>query len=211
MLVHHTRKPNGSELTVDDARGASALLAAVRSARALNTMTKKEAELADLPDAPLRSFFRADIGKTNLSPPPDNADWFKITSVELNNGDAFGDPFGDNVGVVTPWKYPKIEAIQPAVSDIQEITRRIQAGGPWNRDQRAKLWAGMPVAEALGLDLSVPTEKKSVDTLITTLIQGGVLEVFEARDAQSKNRKYVRVRSIPPVLRPAAADNDVSR
>ena len=35
-LVHHARKTNGAEITVDDGRGGSALLAKVRSARVLN-------------------------------------------------------------------------------------------------------------------------------------------------------------------------------
>ena len=46
MLVHHTRKPllgGAIENTVADARGASALIDAVRSARVLNKMTEAEA------------------------------------------------------------------------------------------------------------------------------------------------------------------------
>ena len=39
MLVHHVRKTQpGAELTMDDMRGASALLAAVRSGRVINRM-----------------------------------------------------------------------------------------------------------------------------------------------------------------------------
>ncbi|KQP53020.1 hypothetical protein ASF34_01210 [Methylobacterium sp. Leaf106] len=43
-LVHHSRKTGGAEITIEDARGAVALLAAVRSARTLNGMQKDEAE-----------------------------------------------------------------------------------------------------------------------------------------------------------------------
>jgi RecA-family ATPase len=45
-MVHHPRKTGGQEVTVEDGRGASALLAAVRSARVLNVMTKGEATKA---------------------------------------------------------------------------------------------------------------------------------------------------------------------
>ena len=45
-LVHHVRKVGDVEVTVEDARGASALLSAVRSARVLNRMTQDEAEKA---------------------------------------------------------------------------------------------------------------------------------------------------------------------
>jgi hypothetical protein len=40
MLVHHSRKTYGNEMTVEDGRGASALIDAARTARALNTMSK---------------------------------------------------------------------------------------------------------------------------------------------------------------------------
>ena len=39
-LVHHARKTGGAEVTVDDGRGGSALLAKVRSARTLNGMSE---------------------------------------------------------------------------------------------------------------------------------------------------------------------------
>jgi hypothetical protein len=45
-LSHHARKTGGGEVTVEDGRGASALLAAVRSARSVNTMTRDEADTA---------------------------------------------------------------------------------------------------------------------------------------------------------------------
>ncbi len=45
-LNHHARKMGGGEVTVEDGRGASALLAAVRSARSVNTMTRDEADTA---------------------------------------------------------------------------------------------------------------------------------------------------------------------
>ena len=45
-LSHHARKMGGGDVTVEDGRGASALLAAVRSARSVNTMTKDEEDKA---------------------------------------------------------------------------------------------------------------------------------------------------------------------
>ena len=38
-LVHHSRKTNGQEVSVEDARGGSALVAGTRIARVLNRMT----------------------------------------------------------------------------------------------------------------------------------------------------------------------------
>ena len=83
-LVHHVRKTGGAEATVEDARGAIALIAAVRSARVLNVMTKEEGARTGV--ARHRSYFRVENGKNNLAPPPDAAEWYEIKSVPLGNG-----------------------------------------------------------------------------------------------------------------------------
>jgi hypothetical protein len=99
-VVHHSRKTK-EEVTVDDARGASALLAAVRSARALNGMTEKEAEGYSVEER--WRYFRAFSGKSNLAPRSDDSTWYKLESVTLDNGpDKMMD--GDHVGVVTMFK-----------------------------------------------------------------------------------------------------------
>ena len=67
-LVHHVRKTGGAEITVEDGRGASSLVAAARSVRVLNRMSKDEAEQAGIGET--RGFyFRADNGKPNMAPP----------------------------------------------------------------------------------------------------------------------------------------------
>ncbi|MGH1571377.1 AAA family ATPase [Methylobacterium sp. P31] len=78
-LVHHVRKRQDGEFTVEDGRGAVALLAAARSARVLNPMTKDEAERAGV--ASHRGYFRVDNGKANLAPPPDRSEWFHLAPV----------------------------------------------------------------------------------------------------------------------------------
>jgi hypothetical protein len=69
-LVHHARKTlGGAEITVDDGRGGSALLAKVRSARTINGMSEAEAARAGVENR--RAYFRVQNGKANLSPPAD--------------------------------------------------------------------------------------------------------------------------------------------
>ncbi|MCJ2060117.1 AAA family ATPase [Methylobacterium sp. J-048] len=100
-LIHHVRKgQSGStgEYTVEDGRGAGALLAAARSARVLNPMTKEQADRAGLPTN--RGYFRADNGKANLAPPPERSEWFHLVPVELGNGPADSIDGGDHVAVV---------------------------------------------------------------------------------------------------------------
>lgn len=57
-LVHHSRKTGGAEITVEDGRGGSALLAKARSARVLNGMSEDEAARSGVEKR--RSFFRVD-------------------------------------------------------------------------------------------------------------------------------------------------------
>jgi hypothetical protein len=63
-LIHHVRKTGGAEITAEDGRGASALIAAARSVRVLNPVTKDEAVASGVGEE-RRFYFRADIGKAN--------------------------------------------------------------------------------------------------------------------------------------------------
>lgn len=89
---------------IEDSRGAGALLAAVRSARALNRMTREEASKPRLAEKERWSFFRVDNGKANLAPPGERAVWRRMESVDLGNGT--DDRPSDLVGVATAWQPP---------------------------------------------------------------------------------------------------------
>ena len=68
-LVHHSRKTNGQEVSVEDARGGSALVAGTRIARVLNRMTANEAAKAGVRSNAYRRYFRMSSDKVNLTPP----------------------------------------------------------------------------------------------------------------------------------------------
>jgi hypothetical protein len=122
-LVHHSRKTGGAEVTVEDGRGAGALLAAVRSARVLNPMSQDEANKAGIENR--RLHFRVENGKANLVRPVDQATWYKLASVDLANG--------DDVGVVTPWEWPNpFDGI--TVADLRAAQQAVSDGGPWREN-----------------------------------------------------------------------------
>ena len=58
---------------------------AARTARTINTMTDLEAEKAEIERREQGYYFRADVGKANLTPPAEYADWFKLVSVDLES------------------------------------------------------------------------------------------------------------------------------
>lgn len=200
MLVHHVRKTGGESVTVEDGRGASALLAAARTARTLNSMTMREGADAEIVESERRLHFRADIGKANLTRPAEQADWFKLVSVDLQNNEVgFG---GDEVGVVTPWAYPQVDEVKLTVFDLAKVKDAIKAGGPWRADAQAKNepWVGIPVAQALGRDLLRKTDKRAVAKLVKDWLATGVLKLIYGKDTGRKDRSYVEVAlDAPPV------------
>jgi hypothetical protein len=188
MLVHHSRKPNGGEMTVDDARGASALLAAARSARAVNGMTKEEAKFAELPESERRRYFSTTLGKANLTRAPEDRTWFKLVNVDLENDVLFG----DEVGVVTSWTFPKVDMPPITPDGFRLACDRIRAGGPWRADQRSKAepWVGLPIAQALGYDLTRPPHKKRINEIVAELFNAGTLVREQRLDAHRELKWY---------------------
>jgi hypothetical protein len=193
MLAHHTRKTmGGGNVSVDDGRGASALLAAGRSARTLNNMTKEEADKAGIDPSQRTFHFRSDMGKANLTKPAEGADWFKLTSVDLKNNPAMpGMMSGDEVGVVTAWEYQADKA-SVTVADIKRAQDVIAAGGPWRRDQRAKeRWIGIAMADAFGRDIDIRKNRTWVEQRIRLWLTAGLLRTERRPDPAVKSRAPV--------------------
>lgn len=186
-LVHHSRKTGGAEVSVDDARGASALLGAVRSARALNVMTDDEAARTGVENR--RTYFRVDNGKSNLAPPPDKGEWFHIVSQGLGNG--AGGP-QDMVGVAVPWQWPNaLDGL--SVADLRKVQERISEG-EHAANVQATNWAGYAVAEALGIDISDKAAKERVKSLLRTWIANKALRVETRRNgAKGRDQDFIIV------------------
>lgn len=187
-FVHHARKmaAGGSgDVTADDARGASALLAAVRSARTLNQMTKEDAEKAKVEQP--RSHVRVDDVKANLAPPAEGASWFKLVSVPLGNA-TDQDP-QDEVGVVTTWKWPDPNE-DVTVADVVAAQQRI-AEGEWRLDAQAKNWVGQAIADTLGHDIEEPSVRSAMKLLIRKWVSERWLKIVTRQDAKRRPREFV--------------------
>lgn len=181
-LVHHVRKQNGAEATADSARGASSLIGAARSVVVYNRMTKDEGERAGIAPEQVGFHFRTANDKANLAP-PEAADWHRMNNVDLPNG--------DKVGVACSWEWPDAFA-GVTTSKLIAVQRKISTGA-YRRDPRAgDAWAGVVVAEVLGLD----TDKQAgrIKQLLKEWIRNGVLIEVERRDEVSrKNKLFVEV------------------
>ena len=178
-LVHHTRKQTGDEPGAGDARGASALVNALRSVRMLVPMTDAEAARLDLDSDPAR-YFRVVPVKVNLSQRTGDEEWREFVSVPLGNG-------GDEVGAVRLWKPP------PFASDEQlEQIREELSRGLYRADVRAETWAGKPIAKVLGLDVRNVRDRRRVNRAILQWVEEGVLRVRNGTDEKRNVRQYVQ-------------------
>jgi len=166
-LVHHTRKTNGGEATTEDGRGSSALLAAARSGRVLNRMSDDLREQAGVTDDPA-TYFAITRDKANLAPAGKRR-WVRMASVELGQG--------DSVGVAASWEWP--DAFDGmSVADLLKVQRAVRAAfdagnPPRYSDQAGDDWAGLLVADAIGLNATA--DRKRIKRMIDAWLTSGAL------------------------------------
>jgi AAA domain len=192
-LVHHPRKlpPGESSITVDDARGASALLSAVRLGRTLNFMTKAEAEQLGINEDDRRLHVKIENGKSNPGP-IGKADWIKIEAENLPNG--------DTVACVVRWSPPDpFDGV--TVADLKVVQKVVQ-GGAFRANSQSEEWLGWWMAKNLtGLNISArfddkPRDRAAVDRLnfiLKTWVKSDVLSIVDGKDEKRRPRKFYAV------------------
>jgi hypothetical protein len=193
-LIHHVRKPGGNaqETTVDDARGAGALLAKARSARVLNAMSTSEADEAGIDRKDRFRFFRIDNGKANLTPRGGETRWRQMVGVPLRNRIATQE---DEIGVVTEWQRPSA-FVGMKEHHLPAVRAAVEAGD-WRLDVQCSNWVGVAVAGALGVDPTDAREKARIKTMIATWIKNDVLRVVNQLDQARRVRPFVIVGKDP--------------
>lgn len=180
-LVHHTRKTNGAEASTEDSRGGSALLAAARSGRVLNRMSADEREQAGIAPDDLTTYFTVTRDKSNLAPVGKRT-WRRMVSVELANG--------ESVGVAESWDWPDtFDGFDS--KDLLAVQNAIDGKQPRYSDQAGIEWAGVIVAEVLGLD---PTkDKRRIKRMIEAWLQSGALAKCQVNDGNRRPRPCLEV------------------
>jgi hypothetical protein len=191
-LIHHVRKTNGAEITVEDGRGARALLDAARSARVFNPMSNEDAGNAGVSKPWL--YFREDSGKSNLAPRA-VAKWRKMEGCNIANGTE-DEPGGDDVGVATVWEWThSAEAITP--EQMEQILAELEAN-EHGKSSQSNDWAGLVVADILCMDpddKSDHGDRKKIISILKRLLEEGVLReerVAKPGRAKSETRLVLR-------------------
>jgi hypothetical protein len=193
-LAHHTRKKvSGQEdYTTADARGATAIIDAVRSARTLNGLNDGDAKRLGIDDDLERlSYFRVDKGKANMTR-RSAASYYRLVGQELPNGLAGGP--GDDVGVVTRTIPPDV-AIELTQADIAVLVAETA-----NSDQAEKVqsenWFGHTVARHFKLDTDSMLDRVKVETVIAALVRGKHIRCV-SRKGRNKFDRHRRNMYVP--------------
>lgn len=192
-LVHHIRKGNGEDASIDSVRGAGSLIGAARAARVVNKVTAEAAANLGIDAKTAVGLFRVDDGKANLAPPAVNAVFRRMEGIQIANGDW--------VGVAAPFKLPD-EWGGMDDETVNEMLRMMDLGiaDPDGneeyyslRPQDKERWVGNII---LTYPFDNPDHAKNLGQakkILQTWQNNGLLEEFEYRSAkQRKDRKGVR-------------------
>ena len=194
-IIHHVRKPGGGQTAqtdVNDARGAGALAAGVRSARVLNVMSEDIAkEIEGLKIEDRFSYFSITNGKANLTKRSGEGKWRQLVSVDLKNG-----PVGmsDSVGVVAHYKLPEKAAVLDALPDNAVLIAQRAAYEHPNEsrlDTQSPDWFGHVLGRVMGINSVDKSGKDTLKTAINIWLKSGALCVEIRPDAQRKPREYL--------------------
>ena len=186
-LFHHPGKarPGQVDTTVEDGRGASSILWAVRSARVFNFMTPEEAAKLGLSEDERRLHVRISNGKANMGP-LGKAKWLKLVVENLANGDA--------VAVASPWEPP--DPFKNVTTADMELARTLARTGAYRADKRSPEWFGYALAKHFDLKVShagdtEPADLARIKSIMKTWLHNKVLEIEERKDDGRKTRSYI--------------------
>lgn len=185
-IVHHTKKLGGQAATVEDSRGGSALIGAVRVARAINPMEPDEAARFGLPTH--IDHFRVEAaGKNNLARPADKAEWYVREGVPVPNG--------DYVAVVDRWTPPDpFEGITIEHAKKLQVKLMDSQPGDWRENPQASNWIGMLVGEVCNIDPTDKAGKARIKGIIRSWLQSNVIAVDHIKDARNGRQVPVIVK-----------------
>jgi hypothetical protein len=189
-ISHHTRKTNGLGAMAEDSRGASSLNNAMRTRRVINTMSGAEADRAGIVGNARLSYFKADTAGSSMTKPAEALEWCRFESVQLGNGNGF-DVQGDEVGVVVKWDYKPL-GLDLSPDDASVAIAALEAGGPWREQPRSAKWAGLAVANAMGLDVDAKGVKKQIEAMLTAWVEDGSLERYQDETSARQLKWFLR-------------------
>jgi AAA domain len=186
-LCHHAgkAKPGQAETAVEDSRGASAIIWAVRSARVLNFMSPEEATKIGIAEDQRRLHIRVTNGKANMGP-LGKAEWMKLVVEILPNG--------DEIACASWWKPPDpFKGVSTA--DMLKC-RSLTQTGAYRLDSRSADWVGYMVADVIKINVAHGAENNTRDIarikqILSTWFKNKVLTTEKRQDKSRHKRDFV--------------------
>jgi hypothetical protein len=206
-IFHHPGKPkpDQADTTVEDGRGASAILWAVRSARVMNFMAPEEAKQFGIAEESRRLHIRIANGKANMGP-LGKAEWLKIVVENIPNG--------DEIACVISWKPPDpFEGV--STSDV-EWCRQLAQTGAHRWDVRSEDWIGYPLAERLNIKVKFRGDNAKADiarlkAILKKWLANNVFALETREDKSRRKREFVVpvfATDAPPTAPQTSLDDD---
>jgi RecA-family ATPase len=187
-LVHHIRKGNGEDASIDSVRGAGSLIGAARAARVINRMSADDAARLGIDENDARSIFRVDDGKANLAPPASAAVYRKMHGVKIDNGEW--------IGVTIEFKLPDaFDGVSGKdARRIQQIVSEAHLNGePLKESSQSPNWVGVAVADMLNIDITEKKGRAKVGAIVRTWLRSNVLTTEKVFDKKKGRETSVVV------------------
>jgi hypothetical protein len=164
---------------VYDARGAGAIVNAVRSCRVLNQMSHTLAEQAGILDKDRCRYIRIDSGKRNMAP-PEAAKWMRLESVELANG--------DYVQALSNYIF---KPQTTSIDDDRRWLRTVMANDKAFRvAAQSGQWLGKVMAEHFGRNVDVKGDRIWLQKTIKRWADDGLIREIKQPDETRRMRPY---------------------
>lgn len=174
--VHHIRKGNGDDATVDSVRGANALIGAARAARVLNKVSEEQAEKLGLEGDAAKGIFRSDDAKSNLAAPADKATYLQTVGIQIANGEYIA-----VVKAITlPDAFDGVTA--EAAMKCQRAIGKAAETEPLRESSQAKAWAGHVIGDVLNIDTAEKAGKSRVALILKQWVKTDVLRIEKITD-----------------------------
>jgi hypothetical protein len=178
-LIHHVRKGNGDDATVDSIRGANALIGAARAARVVNRVSLDDAMRLGIEEDDASGLFRIDDAKANLAAPADKALHMRTIGVEIANGEW--------IGTVIPITLPDLFegiTVQQTMQVQRAIAEAERNNEPLRDSPQAKQWAGHAIGEILDIDTNDKLGKARVKGMLKQWLKTDVLRAEKIKDGR---------------------------
>jgi hypothetical protein len=148
-----------------------------------NRMSVEVAQKLGIEEDDRRRYFAVADDKHNRAP-AEKADWFRLVSVPLGNGNG---GYGDEVAVAEPWSPP-----DPFENVTTGHLYRVQLAiseGEWKHHHAAEDWVGKAVASVLGLDVANKADKARIQGLLRIWEANGAVKIEDRRDQKTRQQK----------------------